>query len=104
MKHNIICVLSDCTIEDALRVVSQYEMGSWACVNLQKGEEVFVIKTSDTETAIHKNVKFGRKGTDNMRYLFEGRTYSWDDFWDKLMMIYNIDPDKLIIVEEDELY
>lgn len=104
MKHNIICIVSDCTIEDAHRVVSQYPIGSWASVNLGKGNEGFVIKTSETETTLHTPVRFGGDMLFQMDHITKQVVYTWDEFWEFMINTYGLDPNNCIIVEEDELY
>jgi hypothetical protein len=99
----MIVVQSDSTIEDALRVVSLYDIGSWACIKMEQNKEAFVIKTSEDETVVHKPLKFGRNTRGDMMYQMEnGRVYTWDDFWQKMIDVYNLNPNKLIIVEEDD--
>lgn len=103
MNTSVVYATSDCTIEDAVRVVSQYSIGSWAAVQHENSKETFVIKTSADETVVHKNIKFGIRHT-LLAYALNNRVYTWDEFWKLMIEIYNLNPEKLIIVEEDELY
>ena len=104
MKHAIVYATSDCTLEDAIRVVSLYDIGSWASVNMGSNKEAFVIKTSDSETTLHTPIRFGHNQNEMMFRMEDGRVYTWDDFWQKMIDIYNLKPDNNIIVEEDDLY
>lgn len=100
---SIVYATSDCTIEDALRVVSYYEIGSWASIQNTDDTETFVIKTSQDGTVVHPNIRFITKD-DEFQYLFNNNIHTWDAFWTIMKEIYNLNIDKLIIVEEDELY
>ena len=100
---NVVYVVSDCSLEDALRVLALYDVGHWASVAIPGGKEAFVIRTSDTETVIHSPIRFTIKDS-GMMFRFNHTLYTWDDFWKKMIHIYNIDLLKMIIVDEDDLY
>jgi hypothetical protein len=100
---NILYAVSDCSLEDAIRVLSNYNVGHWASVGLPDNKEALVIRTSDTETVIHSPVQF-RVRDNKMMFRLKHQLYTWDDFWKKMISIYNIDPLKMIIVDEDDLY
>ena len=102
-KYNITYATSDCLLDDAIRVVSNYKVGSWASVDNKNSTETFVIKTSDDECIVHDRIKFGvNEAGFYMR--FNHIYYKWDDFWRQMIDIYNLNPDLYIIVDEDELY
>lgn len=98
----MIHVISDCTLEDAVTYLKTREVGSWAAVNDGTKYDTFVIKTSDDEVTVHDKIKFGVDKKHGMFMTLNGVHYLWDDFWKKMINIYNLNLDRMFIIDEED--
>lgn len=99
----MIYVLSDCDLDDAIKYIHTKDVGNWTAINDETKYDTFIIKTSDTEVTVHNKVQFVVDPSYGFFMNMNGLHYVWDDFWDKMKEVYDLDLENQLILSSEEM-